>query len=175
MIVRDDLTAFEHAVSGPQLYFLGAHEAIVPGDDDELRAKVVLEKNAFAHVRDEKTGEQWSVRGPATVVLQPSESMGRVQKATKLEETQYLVVTDKLSGAQRVVLGPTLFFPGVYETASDAREKLSLKRHEFAKILDETSGEIRVVAGPAVVVPSPTELVLNGKRAAFELQAHQYA
>jgi len=172
MIVTNELTAVEKAVSGPQLYFLAPHE--VPGEHQD---KVVVEKHEFLNLMDVRNGEQRQVRGPATVVPEPHERLVAEgpQPAKKLSETEFVVVTDRLTGARRVELGPQLFFPGCYEKVAQISNKLSLKKHEYAKLLDDLTGELRVVAGPTVLVPAPTESVVGGeKRAAFELQQHQY-
>jgi len=160
MVVRNELTGDEFTVAGPQLYFLGPHEASGP-----LKRKVVLEKHQFVRLLDAKGGTKRLVKGPAKVVPEPFESVvdgDGPSSATKLSKLQYVEVTETLTGAQSVVAGPRLFFPDVDETVGPMKTAFELQRHQYIKLLDQTSGQLRVERGEATIFPRAHEVAAEG-------------
>lgn len=145
-IVQDKLTAELKSVKGPTLLFLGAYEEVV---DDEIRQKVVLEKDEYVRLMDRRTGEERVERGPGTIVPEPTEtSLKGIQKAVMLNMDAAVVIRNKTNGILTLVTSCNYrpirpYVPAPMEEIMEIRRLIHVLPHE-ALIVRDINGVMKV-------------------------------
>lgn len=161
-LVKDLMEGTLRHEEGPKLLQVGAYEQVV-----HVKPRLVLEKDQYIRLLDEKTGRERVVRGPETLVPRPSEVYPEgVQKAKFLDTETAVLVLNQSSGQERLVAERGVFVPNPEEEILETRKLIRVSPQETVVVRDD-KGTITVYSGnnglqnSAFFLPAYAEVVTH--------------
>eukprot|EP00930_Biecheleria_cincta_P039314 TRINITY_DN27035_c0_g1_i1.p1 TRINITY_DN27035_c0_g1~~TRINITY_DN27035_c0_g1_i1.p1 ORF type:complete len:635 (+),score=142.91 TRINITY_DN27035_c0_g1_i1:98-2002(+) len=133
-VVKDLLTGITRNEVGPQQLQQGPYEMIL---NDTKRKKLVLEKDEYVRLLNQKTGSERVLRGPAMLVPEPWEVYpDGIQEAAKINSQTGVLVLDRSTGQQRLETTRGVFIPQPYESVLAIQQKQVVLPNEAAVTRD---------------------------------------
>lgn len=164
VIVEDTLSAELRQVIGPTLLFLGPYEKV-----KAKKQKIVLQRDEYVRLVENRTGEERVVDGPGTVVPAATEFWTKIESAVFVNVGTAVVVRNRRTGYQSLIthcdLVSGVWYPQNYEELVDVRELVYVLPHE-AVVVRDVNGTTTVYNGRETSPKSATRCTDEGAKQA---------
>jgi len=120
-VVKDLLTGATRNEVGPQQLQQGPYEIVL---NNSKKKKLVLEKDEYVRLLNQKNGSERVMTGPNMLVPEPEEIYPEgIQVAAKINAQTGVMVLSRSTGQQRLVTTLGVFIPMEYETVLSIQQK----------------------------------------------------